>query len=300
MEVQELRKERALPRDVDMQEVDENYVARPPIVDLKVPQGLIDIMPHIEEDFYKSIGCEEETKEVIQACLRSSTMDYSPPPLNENITSAAKKTDATLYGIQIALSQATRPLDNFVYRKYREDAECAKEDEGVALASAIRLILANIATNISQIRMENVYQAMNIPGKTQQLEGTTTKPLFDQEQLDKAIATIKPVKRTRLRKPFQKRQQYGVYQNPASTTATAPTQQSGQTHYTTGFPNRGRGSVRGRRRGSYWVPLQTLQWEGDSRCSGKPGTDLRATRGSRTSWGRGFIYPSKPQKESRR
>ncbi|OMJ08718.1 hypothetical protein AYI69_g10967 [Smittium culicis] len=242
MEVQELRKERALPRDVDMQEVDENYVTRPPIVDLKVPQGLIDIMPHIEEDFYKSIGCEEETKEVIQACPRSSTMNYSPPPLNENITSAAKKTDATLYGIQIALAQATRPLDNFVYRKYREDAECAKEDEGVALASAMRLILANIATNISQNRMENVYQAMSIPGKPQQLGGTTTKPLFDQEQLDKAIATIKPVKRTRLRKPFQGRQQYGLYQTPASTTATAPTQQSGQnsdkTHYTTGFPYR--------------------------------------------------------------
>ncbi|OMJ07096.1 hypothetical protein AYI70_g12433 [Smittium culicis] len=169
-------------------------------------------------------------------------MNYSPPPLNENITSAAKKTDATLYGIQIALAQATRPLDNFVYRKYREDAECAKEDEGVALASAMRLILANIVTNISQNRMENVYQAMSIPGKPQQLGGTTKKPLFDQEQLDKAIATIKPVKRSRLRKPFQRRQQYGVYQNPASTTATAPTQQSGQnsdkTHYTTGFPYR--------------------------------------------------------------
>ncbi|OMJ07178.1 hypothetical protein AYI70_g12364 [Smittium culicis] len=51
MEVKELRKERALPRDVDMQEVDENYVTRPPIVDLKVPQGLIDIMSHIDEDF---------------------------------------------------------------------------------------------------------------------------------------------------------------------------------------------------------------------------------------------------------
>ncbi|OMJ25463.1 hypothetical protein AYI69_g4287 [Smittium culicis] len=70
MEVQELRKERALPREMDMQEVDENYVTRPPIVDLKVSQGLIDIMPHIEEEFYKSIGCEEETKEVIQACPR--------------------------------------------------------------------------------------------------------------------------------------------------------------------------------------------------------------------------------------
>ncbi|OMJ07559.1 hypothetical protein AYI69_g11427 [Smittium culicis] len=90
--------------------------------------------------------------------------------------------------------------------------------------------------------MENVYQAMSIPVKPQQLGGTTTKPLFDQEKLDKAIATIKPVKRTRLRKPFQGRQQYGVYQTPASTTATVPTQKSGQNsdkpRYTTGFPYR--------------------------------------------------------------
>ncbi|OMJ12796.1 hypothetical protein AYI69_g9262 [Smittium culicis] len=50
-------------------------------------------------------------------------MNYSPPTLNENITSAAKKTDATLYGIQIALAQATRPLDNFVYRNPRKRDE---------------------------------------------------------------------------------------------------------------------------------------------------------------------------------
>ncbi|OMJ19341.1 hypothetical protein AYI69_g6657 [Smittium culicis] len=168
-------------------------------------------MPHIDEDFYKSIGSEEETKEVIQACPRSSTMNYSPPPLNENITSAAKKTDTTLYGIQIALDQASRSLDNFVYRKCKEGTEAAKEVEAVALVSEMRLILASIATNISQSRMKNVYQAMNIPGKPKQLAGNSAKPFFDQELLDKAISTIKSVKKARLRKPFQMRHQYGPF-----------------------------------------------------------------------------------------
>ncbi|OMJ09362.1 hypothetical protein AYI69_g10704, partial [Smittium culicis] len=184
---------------------DENYIVRLPIVDLNVPQELIELIPHIDEDFYKSIG-SEETKEVIQACTRSSTMNYSP--LNENITSAAKNTDATLYGIQIYLVQATRPLHNFVYSKCMEDSEAAKEVEEVALVSAMRLILASIATNISQSQMENMYQAMNIPGKPKQLAVNAEKPLFGKELLNKAISTIKPVKKARLRKPFQISQQY--------------------------------------------------------------------------------------------
>ncbi|OMJ24743.1 hypothetical protein AYI69_g4527 [Smittium culicis] len=158
-------------------------------------------MPHIDEDFYKSIGSEEETKEVIKACPRSSTMNYSPPPLNENITSAVKKTDTTLYGIHIALAQATRPLHNFVYRKYKEDSKAAKEDEGV----------------------------MNIPWKPKQLAGNVAKPLFDLELMDKAISTINPAKKSIFRKPFQMRQQYGTYRPPSSSNTTAQTIQCGQT-----------------------------------------------------------------------
>ncbi|OMJ19885.1 hypothetical protein AYI69_g6443 [Smittium culicis] len=207
MEVQELRKEKTPRKDLKME--DENYVVMPSIVDLNVPQGLIELMPHIYEGFYKSIGSKEEIKEVIQACPRSSTMSYSPPPLNENITRAVKKTDTTLYGIRITLAQATRPLENFVYRKYKEDSEAAKEDEGVALASAMRLILASIATNICQSRMENLYQALNIPGKPKKL--------------------------------FQIRQQYRPYRSPSSSTTMAQTIQSGQTSdnptYTSGFPS---------------------------------------------------------------
>ncbi|OMJ16534.1 hypothetical protein AYI69_g7810 [Smittium culicis] len=201
MEVQELRKEKASRKDVEME--DENYVVRLSIVNLNVPKGLIGLIPHIDEDFYKSIGSEEETKEMIQACPRSSTMNYSPPPLNERITSAAKKTNTTLYGIQIALAQANRPLENFVYRKYKEDSKTAKKDEGVALASAMRLILASIATNISQIRMEN-------------------------KLLNKAISTTKPVKKARLRKSFQMRQQYDSYRFLSSSTTTAQIIQSGK------------------------------------------------------------------------
>ncbi|OMJ14228.1 hypothetical protein AYI69_g8682, partial [Smittium culicis] len=216
MEVQELRKKKASRKDVEME--DENYIVRLPIVDLNVPQELIELIPHIDEDFYKSIG-SEETKEVIQACPRSSTMNYSP--LNENITSAAKNTDTTLYGIQIYLVQATRSLHNFVYSKCMEDSEAAKEVEGVALVSAMRLILASIATNISQSQMENMYQAMNIPGKPKQLAVNAEKPFFGQELLNKAISTIKPVKKARLRKPFKIRQQYGPYRSPSSSTTTA-------------------------------------------------------------------------------
>ncbi|OMJ24161.1 hypothetical protein AYI70_g1772 [Smittium culicis] len=111
---------------------EEIYIFSPPIVDLNIPQGLIELMQSIGEDFYKSIGLEEETKEVFQVCQRT---------------------------------QATRSLENFVYRKYKEDSEVAKEGDEVTLASAMRLILSIIATKISENRMENVNNAMNIPSK---------------------------------------------------------------------------------------------------------------------------------------
>ncbi|OMJ20216.1 hypothetical protein AYI70_g4254 [Smittium culicis] len=149
IEIYELTREKEPRKDVEME--GENYVVKPPIVDLN------------------SIDLEEETKEVIQACPRIRAMSYSPPQLNEYITNAAKKTDTTLYGIQIALAYDTRLLGNFFYRKYKEDSIAAKEDEVVALASTIRLILASISTNISQIRMENVYQTINIPSKPKKL-----------------------------------------------------------------------------------------------------------------------------------
>ncbi|OMJ20089.1 hypothetical protein AYI69_g6348 [Smittium culicis] len=189
----------------------ENYVVLPPIVDLN------------------SIGSEEETKEMIQACPISSTMNYSPPLLNENIIHAAKKTDTNLYCIQSALAQATRPLINFFCRKYNEDSEAANEDEILALASAMILILASIATKISQSRMENVYQDMNIPGKPKQLAENAAKLLFDQKLLDKAMSTIKPAKKSRLAQIFKMRQQHGPYRSPFSSTTTAQTIQSGQT-----------------------------------------------------------------------
>ncbi|OMJ20519.1 hypothetical protein AYI69_g6180 [Smittium culicis] len=183
-------------------------------------------MPHIDEDFYKSIGSEEETKEVIKACPRSSTMNYSPPSLNENIMSAVKKTDTTLYGIHIVLAQATRPLHNFVYRKYKEDSKAAKEDERVSLESAMRLILAKL--------------------------------------LDKAISMIKTVKNARLRKSFQIRQQYGPYRSPPSSTTTAQTIQSGQTSnnptYTPEFLNRVSENGRERGRGIHRFPSEPPSW----------------------------------------
>ncbi|OMJ07118.1 hypothetical protein AYI70_g12403 [Smittium culicis] len=96
-------------------------------------------------------------------------MNYSAPPVNENFMRPAKKTDMALYGIQISLSQVTRPLENFVYRKHKEDSEADKQEKGVALESAMRLILASIATKNLLEPNGKYIEAINIHGKHLQL-----------------------------------------------------------------------------------------------------------------------------------
>ncbi|OMJ13607.1 hypothetical protein AYI69_g8932, partial [Smittium culicis] len=55
-----------------------------PITDLAVYPMLIEALPSIEDDFFRTPLSEEERKEAIHFCPRSSSMNYQPPPLNDS------------------------------------------------------------------------------------------------------------------------------------------------------------------------------------------------------------------------
>ncbi|OMJ11130.1 hypothetical protein AYI70_g9907, partial [Smittium culicis] len=80
------------------------------------------------------------------------------------------------------------------------------EDTNIIFASTMRALLAEIASTVTQARLDNLHKGLDIPGKPTQLVEPENKPLMDQEALDALIAKKPATKRQRVQ-PFRKRQQ---------------------------------------------------------------------------------------------
>ncbi|OMJ13407.1 hypothetical protein AYI70_g8509 [Smittium culicis] len=104
------------------------------VSDLTVHPELIEALSSIEENFSRSPLTEEERKIAINSCPRTSSINYNPPALNDSASSAVKKADSVLYGIQI---QGTQIINT-------------EDDVEVVFASILRVILFDIAATVTQ------------------------------------------------------------------------------------------------------------------------------------------------------
>ncbi|OMJ28642.1 hypothetical protein AYI69_g1886 [Smittium culicis] len=110
------------------------------------------------------IPIEEERKIAIHSCPKTSSMNYTPHPLNDTASSTVEKTDSTLYGIQLALAQATRPIDYYVHRRIQENPGMdTAEDTEILLGSTMRAHLADIADTVTQARLDNLHKGLDPP-----------------------------------------------------------------------------------------------------------------------------------------
>ncbi|OMJ08394.1 hypothetical protein AYI69_g11079, partial [Smittium culicis] len=77
-------------------------------------------------------------------------MNYLPPPLNDSASAAVKKADTTLHGIQVALAQATRPIDYYVHRRIHDNPQVNEIDLHILFASTMRVLLKARRPHIQQ------------------------------------------------------------------------------------------------------------------------------------------------------
>ncbi|OMJ16698.1 hypothetical protein AYI69_g7733 [Smittium culicis] len=146
---------------------DPYFTTRIPVTDLTAYPELTEVLPSIEEDFLRSPLTEEERKIAIHSCPRTSSMNYNPTPLNDSASSAVKKADTALYGIQVALVQATRPIDYFIHRRIQENPGLdTSEDPEVMFSSTMRALLSNVAATVAQARLDNLHKGLKLPGKS--------------------------------------------------------------------------------------------------------------------------------------
>ncbi|OMJ21624.1 hypothetical protein AYI70_g3363 [Smittium culicis] len=214
------------PRGMTVEEEEDEHISnRVHIHNLTIYLRLLEALPSIGEDFYRSHLTEIDRRESIHSCTRTLGMEYSPPPINDTSPASSKKVDSTLYAIQVLLSQATRPIDYFVHRRLQEIPNIPADDEVFLFANTVRVLLSDIATFITQSRIDNIHQSMQLNGKAPQLTPSSKKPLIDPAVLTELVKEKNVTCPPRSRQPFRPRQQFPAY-NAAQTstreTATAP------------------------------------------------------------------------------
>ncbi|OMJ29313.1 hypothetical protein AYI69_g1189 [Smittium culicis] len=154
-------------------EPEEPYVTtRIPLTYLAVYPELFEALPSIEEDFFRT-PLTEKRKEAIH--------------------SYQKNADTTLHGIQVALAQATRMIDFYVHHWIQDNPGITTDDQHIVFSNTMRVLLADVASMITQGRLDNLHKGMEFPGVTdsikktgieqQGLRGEPTKLLesFDEE-----------------------------------------------------------------------------------------------------------------------
>ncbi|OMJ10403.1 hypothetical protein AYI70_g10355 [Smittium culicis] len=131
------------------QEPEDPYVnTRAPVTDLKAYPEFTEALPSIEEDFFRSSRTEEERKIAVYSCPRTTS-------------TAIKKADTALYGIQVALAQAKRPIDYLVRRRIQDYPRLnTSEDPEVMFERTMRALLM---------------EGLKLPGKPTQLVETDKK-----------------------------------------------------------------------------------------------------------------------------
>ncbi|OMJ26448.1 hypothetical protein AYI70_g158 [Smittium culicis] len=176
------------------------------LTNLTVYPEIFEALPSIEEDFFKTSFTEEERKIEILSCSKASLMKCIPPPLIDSASSAVKKADSELYRIQLALAQATQPIDYYVHCRIQKTPGINTAlDPEVTFARTMHALLTDIAYAVTQARLDNLHKSLNPHRKPKQLVESDTKLLMDQEALDALIFKKPAAKRQRLQ-PFRRRQ----------------------------------------------------------------------------------------------
>ncbi|PVZ96927.1 hypothetical protein BB558_007146, partial [Smittium angustum] len=231
----------------------------------KVEELLIEALPSIEEDFFRTPLTEEERRDVIYSYPRTSAMVYLPPPLNDSASIGVKKIDSMLYGIQVALAQATRPIDYYVHRRIQNSASVRMEDESIEFANTMRILLSDIAATVTQGRLDNRHRGIELSGKPPQIIETEVKPLMDQETFNTLLTSKKTTRKPRIKRLFCGHQQILFDSDTSSNLATAQTSQNatqttGNNHPLSNFCGRGRGAHLGKANGQQLGSKHCVDW----------------------------------------
>ncbi|OMJ20033.1 hypothetical protein AYI69_g6387 [Smittium culicis] len=150
-------------------EIDQNISASIPATILNVYPELESLIQSMSEDFYRTMLTDEDKKEAIYGCPKSSKVCYNPSPINEAAPGSVKKADSAFYAIQVALAHGKRPIDYFIHRMLQSNPKLTLDDPVVDVLNTIRCIMGNAASMAAQARLNTFHSGMSFTRKPEQV-----------------------------------------------------------------------------------------------------------------------------------
>ncbi|OMJ28523.1 hypothetical protein AYI69_g2005 [Smittium culicis] len=171
-------------------------VDRAPPRDLLAYPELLDSIPSSKNDFFRSPLTDAARRKFIGLCPKNESIVYEPPSLNEfGISSEAKKDDSKLFDIKYRLSGLTRPIDYYVNTILQREPNSLPAESAIEFANAIRILLSNLSSHVTQLRMDNAFGNAKIPGKAPQILPASSNSLFDPKELVEHVAPNKAIQK---------------------------------------------------------------------------------------------------------
>ena len=171
---------------------DQFVVERSPETEFSTYPEFHQAMPGFQQDFFRSLFPEVERRSFLGDCPRNVDRNYTPPPVNTiNLDQAAKRFDTQLSDVQFRLSGITRPLDFFLHKIIQ--AGSVQTFEAVEFVNVVHTLLADAASHITQLRIDNMFRGAGVQGQVPKLVDSAPPPLLDPKQLLEQISLNKAV-----------------------------------------------------------------------------------------------------------
>ncbi|CAO3601306.1 unnamed protein product [Absidia cylindrospora] len=160
---------------------DPHVTVRAPGADFTPPQEVLDLLPSMTGDFFRSPLDDNDRRRFLFECPKNSLRNYTPPePMRVATSSVAKATDQQLYDLQYRISGLTRPLDWFLHKvatgQYHDKETL--QDYTLDFISSTHALLADLASHITDLRTANLYKAAQIQARPPSLT-QSSNPLVD-------------------------------------------------------------------------------------------------------------------------
>ncbi|PVU92980.1 hypothetical protein BB561_003523 [Smittium simulii] len=116
-----------------------------PMVEIESYPNLIEAIPSLETDFFRSLIPEEERKEIIYECPKFLGMN-------------------TLL-LHLMKQLLRPPIDDYVHRKLKSPNTMIQVNEDLEFCNMMRELLSDVASSITQKKINNLHKLMELPGR---------------------------------------------------------------------------------------------------------------------------------------
>ncbi|OMJ22726.1 hypothetical protein AYI70_g2689 [Smittium culicis] len=172
-------------------------VDRAPPRDFIAYPEILDSIPSIKNDFFRSSLTDAAKRKFIGLCPKNESMVNEPPSLNEfGLSSEAKKDDSKLFDIQYRLSEITRSIEYYVHTMLQRETNSLSAESVIEFSNAIRILFSDLSSHVTQLLMEKVFRNAKIPGKAPKILSASYNPLFDRKELVEHAASNKSMQKT--------------------------------------------------------------------------------------------------------